>query len=88
MLFKTADGKCIEILRSYFTNDTAYYNMILSVKGCSTKDCSTKDCSAKVNHHSESNHIDDNYHTDNCHNEVNVRVSELERIKSIMIRKT
>lgn len=78
MLFKTADGKCIEILRSYFTNDTAYYNMILTVKGYS----------AKVNHHIENNHTDDNYLIDNCHNEDNVRVSELERIKSIMTRKT
>lgn len=75
MLFKTADGKCIEILRSYFTNDTAYYNMILSVKGLNSK------YSAKVIKQSDSD-LDLNTNINiNSHNEC---VNEIERIKSII----
>ena len=75
MLFKTADGKCIEILRSYFTNDTAYYNMILSVKGFNSK------YSAKGIKQSDVD-IDVNANTNT--NSYNECVNEIERIKSII----
>ena len=33
MLYKTADGKYIEILRSNYTDDKAFYAAILKAKG-------------------------------------------------------
>jgi methyl-accepting chemotaxis protein len=34
MLFKNAEGVYVEILRSNYTTDTAYYKSIMNVKGC------------------------------------------------------
>ena len=77
MIFKSVDGNHIEILRSYFTNDTAYYNMILSVKGFnrkySAKVIKQSDLDIDLN---EINNINTNGHNDN--------VNEIERIKSII----
>lgn len=33
MLFKTVDGTCVEIVRSHYLTDTAYYTAIMKVKG-------------------------------------------------------
>lgn len=75
MLFKTTDGTYIEIIRSYFKNDSDYYNMILSVKGFN------HNYSAKVIKHSDTN-IDINADI-NIHNHS---INEVERIKSIIKR--
>jgi hypothetical protein len=32
MLYKTADGKLIEILRKNYKDDVAYYNAIMDIK--------------------------------------------------------
>jgi len=34
MLFKNAEGVYVEILRSNYTTDTAYYRSIMTIKGC------------------------------------------------------
>ena len=41
MLFKTVDGKYVEILRSHYLTDTAYYTAIMKVKGKAAKDAIT-----------------------------------------------
>ena len=33
MLFKTVEGKYVEILRSHYLTDTAYYTAIMKAKG-------------------------------------------------------
>jgi hypothetical protein len=33
MLFKNTEGVYVEICRSHYTNDTAYYNAIMNMKG-------------------------------------------------------
>ena len=35
MLFKTSDGKIIEILRSNYSDDKSYYMAIMKIKGYS-----------------------------------------------------
>lgn len=35
MLFKTSDGKSVEILRTNYTDDKSYYMAIMKIKGYS-----------------------------------------------------
>ncbi len=37
MLFKTIDGKVVEILRANFKDDKSYYTAILKAKGIQSK---------------------------------------------------
>jgi hypothetical protein len=80
MLFKTADGNYIEILRSYFTNDTAYYNMILTFK-----EYSCKKYSAKLITQPDSD-SDFEHNKSDKKNHSNLTVNETDRIITIIKR--
>lgn len=91
MLFKNSEGVYVEILRSNYTTDTAYYRSIMTIKGCAKvnvneNEISINEMSINVNEMSI-NEMNVNENKNEMNENKNIsetKINEMSRIRSIL----
>jgi len=86
MLFKNAEGVYVEILRSNYTTDTAYYKSIMNVKGCAKVNENVDEMTGNVNEMTGNvNEMTGNVNEMNVNENVSeTKINEMSRIRSIL----
>lgn len=93
MLFKNAEGVYVEILRSNYTTDTAYYRSIMTIKGCAKvnvneNEMNINEMNINVNENEMSineMNVNENKNEMNENKNINeTKINEMSRIRSIL----